>query len=334
MDQLHGKTAIVCGGSAGVGRATVDALVARGCRVGVIARGEDRLEEIARAYGPGEGGLPRIVTASVDVSDHEALEKAADALAAELGTPEIWVNCAMLTSFSPFREVEPAEFERIVAVTFLGQVNGCRAALRLMTRGAIVNVGSGLAYRSVPFQSAYVASKHAINGFTGSLRSELIREGRDITLSLVQLPSIDTPQFDWARNRLPRQPKPAEPVYSPEVAADAILRAALEGPRELLVGNTVLKLSAGQAVAPDWLDHKLAADGAEAQMSDRPEEGPRQDNLADPAPYPASASGSYGHLAADRALVIDGDRARWTALGGIALTGFALGLALGLPKRR
>lgn len=336
MSDLNGKTAIVCGGSAGVGKATVDALIAQGCRVGVIARGTQRLQQLERDFGVATNGLPRIATASADVADATALDIAAGSLIAKLGTPEIWVNCAMATAFSRFCDMEPEEFNRIVDVTFIGQVNGCRSALKHMARGTIVNVGSGLSYRSVPLQSAYCAAKHAINGFTASLRSELIRDGHAISLSLVQLPALDTPQFDWARNRLDEKPQPAPPIYAPEVAADAILRAAREAPRELLVGASVLKLVGAQAAAPDWLDHKMAQAGADMQTTDVPDTHSRPDNLFDPVDYPAKAKGSYTDRSRQTGIIVDGDRARLAGLAGVALIGAALGAALStaLPRTR
>ena len=323
MTDKTGRVAIVAGGTAGVGRAVVEALVAEGWRVGVIARGEDRLAGL-------EAAQSAVATAAADVSDAAALEAAADALVSRLGTPEAWVNCAMLTSFSPFAKMEVAEFDAIVATTFLGQVNGTRAALRLMgDRGRIVNVGSGLSYRAVPFQSAYCGAKHAINGFTSAVRSELIRAGRDISLSLVQLPAINTPQFDWARNRLEKKPQPAPPIFAPEVAAKAVLRAIETGERELLVGGSVLKLVFGDMVLPAWLDRKLAKDGAEMQKSAEPEPGGREDNLFSPAAHAGTAEGRFGDRAKSDGLIVDGDLARKLVFGGGALALLLLGMLIG-----
>lgn len=330
---LAGRTAIVAGGSAGIGRAIVTALRAEGMNVGVIARDTDRLAQIEAEEGA-LGGTARIATASADVADAAALEAAGDALAASLGPPDVWINCAMQTAFSPFEQMPPEEFDRIVAVTLIGQVNGCRAALRLMPKDdgrtrRIVNIGSGLAYRSVPFQSAYCAAKHGINGFTASLRSELMRQDRPVTLSLVQLPAVNTPQFDWARNRLDRMPQPAPPIYAPDAVARAVVRAVRDGPRELLVGQSVLKLVLGHLVAPDWLDRKMAEAGADLQKSGRDEPGDRPDNLDAPVPYPARAEGSFSDRQKDRVLILDGGWTRLAVFGGVPLLLFLLGLALG-----
>ncbi len=317
------KSAIVLGGSAGVGHAVVEALLARGYRVGTVARGPERLAEMAARFGE------RLATAPADVGDAAALEAAVETLIERTGPPSVWVNSAMQTSFSPFEQVGADEFDRIVRTTLLGQVNGTRLALRHMDRGNIVNVGSGLNYRPVPFQAAYCASKHGISGFTAALRSELLRDARPITLSMVQLPAMNTPQFDWALNRLPKKPQPAPPIYQPEVASRAVLRAIDTDAREILVGQSVLKLAFANFVAPDWLDRKLAKDGAEMQKSQAAEPGGRPDNLMGPAPHAAGARGSFGDRAKDDALTVDGDRARYAAFGGLLGAGLVLGLLLG-----
>lgn len=318
------RVAIVAGWTAGVGRAVVEALLADGWRVGVIARGEARLSALAGEFSD------RVAPHSCDVTDAAALDVAADAVVGRLGRISAWVNCAMLTSFSPFAKMAPQEFDTIVAATFTGQVNGTRTALRLLDgQGRIVNVGSGLAYRSVPFQSAYCAAKHAINGFTSALRSELIRDGSDVTLSLVQLPAVNTPQFDWARNRLPMMPQPAPPIFAPELAAKAVIRAIASGERELFVGGPVLKLVFAQMVLPGWLDRKLAKDGAEMQKSDRPEPGGRPDNLDGPAPHDGTARGSFTGRMKDGGLIVNADTLRISVFGGTALLLFGLGLLIG-----
>jgi NAD(P)-dependent dehydrogenase (short-subunit alcohol dehydrogenase family) len=315
--------AVVAGGSAGVGRATVDALLDRGHRVAVLARGKERLDEIAAEYGE------RVFTRTCNVAEDAQLQKAADDIVAHWGAPEIWVNCAMLTSFSPFMEVDEAEFRKITDTTYLGQVNGCRAALRVMARGNIVNVGSGLSYRSVPYQAAYCGAKHAINGFSQSLRSELLRDESPISLSLVQLPAINTPQFDWARNRLDRKPQPAPPIFQPEVAAQAILKAIDEDSREVLVGRSVLQLLFGNMLFPDLFDETLAKMGVEAQKSDQMDYG-RDDNLDGPmTTISAKSHGSFDHKAESSGVTVDGDATRKAiAFGGAALL-VAMGTMIG-----
>lgn len=315
------KFAIVVGGSAGVGRATVDALLARGHTVGVIARGQDRLDELVT--------FPNVSTACADAGDADALSVAVESLIAQHGVPDIWVNCAMATSFSPFKDMAVDEFDQIVRTTFLGQVNGTRLALKHMTSGNIVHVGSGLSYRPVPFQSAYCAAKHAINGFVGAVRSEVLRDDRAIELSLVQLPAINTPQFDWARNRLSKKPQPAPPIFTPDVAARAVMQSIDKNKREVLVGGSVLKLLFGDLILPAFIDRKLARDGVEMQKSDRPEPGGRQDNLFDPVSMVSTANGSFGEEASDKAVIVDADLARKAFFfGGLALA-FVLGLIIG-----
>lgn len=321
------QIAIVAGGSAGVGRAVVSKLIENGYRVGVLARGKERLSEMEEAYGD------HVACLSCDVADAERVAKAGAAIEEVLGPVSVWVNCAMMTSFSPFLKMEPDEFQRIVDTTLMGVVNGTRTALWLMEKhggGRIINVGSGLAYRSVPYQSAYCASKHGINGFTSSVRSELIRENSNVSLSLVQLPALNTLQFDWARNRLAQKPQPAPPIYQPEVAANAIWRAATEGGREYFVGKSVLQLIFGTMVLPGWLDKKMADSGAEMQKSDDDDPGDRPDNLSAPVEsFKATAHGRFGDRAQDSGWIVDADRARIAVFGGALLVTFGLGLMLG-----
>lgn len=318
------RTAIVAGGTAGVGRATVESLLKRGWKVGVMARGRDRLDALKAEAGD-------VVEVEVcDVSDDTALVAASDALAARLGPVGVWINCAMLTSFSPFREVEPDEFQAIVDTTFIGQVNGTRAALRLLEpKGLIVNVGSGLAYRSVPFQAAYCGSKAAIMAFTASVRSELIREGSGIEISQVQLPAVNTPQFDWARNRLEKKPQPAPPIYSAGVAARAILKAIETRPRELMVGQSVLKLVFGTMILPDVLDSMMSKVGAKGQKSEADEPGGRPDNLHAPVDRPGTPEGSFGDRASKDGIIVDGDLVRKLLFFGVPGAIFIVGILLG-----
>ena len=306
--------AVVTGGTAGVGRATVDMLLARGHRVAVLARGQGRLDELSAQYGD------RVWTRSVDVADDAAVASAADAIAADLGAPEIWVNSVMLTSVSAFKDVDAEEFRKITDATYGGTVNGCRHALRVMTRGNIVNVGSGLSYRAIPFQAAYCGAKHAINGFTQAVRTEIMGEGRPIALSLVQLPAINTPQFDWSRNRMPRKPQPVPPIFQPEVAARGILKAIDEDAREVLVGRSVVQLVFGNMLLPDVLDGVLASQGEDKQQSEQVDYG-RPDNLDGPLPdYPSKAHGSFDHQAEEKGISVDADRSRKiVAIGAAAL---------------
>ena len=316
-------TAIVAGGSAGVGRAVVERLIGRGYRVGVLARGEDRLQEMEREFG-----REWVRGIAADVADHAAVDAAADEIVEAFGAPTVWVNSAMLTAFSPFSKMPPEEFDAIVGATFTGQVNGTRTALRVMNgarAGSIVCIGSGLSYRAVPMQSAYVAAKHAINGFAQALRSELIAGDSPIALSLVQLPAINTPQFDWAKNRLEDHPQPAPPIYQPDVAARAVMKAIDGGNREILVGGSVLQLVFGDMVAPWYLDRKLAKDGADVQQTeeaDHPSLGP---NTFEPASRHSSAKGTFGDRARENGIIVDSDLARGLAFLGLPLATLAAG---------
>ena len=332
MPHHRNSVAVVAGGSAGVGRAVVSALLDRGHRVAVLARGQERLDDIARRY-PG-----RVWTRAIDVADGAALDAAGNAIMGEFGRPEIWVNSAMLTSYSPFMEMGEEEFRRITDATYHGTVNGCRTALRVLRRGNVVNVGSGLAYASVRFQSAYCGAKHAVEGFTQALRIELMRDGRPVTLSMVQLPAVNTPQFDWARNRMRRHPQPVPPIFQPEVAARAVLRAIDTDAREILVGGPVLKLMAGNMLLPTLVERQLARSGVEAQQADYPDDhGP--DNLEGPVTdYPAVAHGAFDAQAREAGLIVDGDVARKAAVAAgaalLLLAGAAIGRASARPDRR
>jgi NAD(P)-dependent dehydrogenase (short-subunit alcohol dehydrogenase family) len=229
---------VITGASAGVGRATAVTFARRGWAVALLARGREGLEGARREVE--EAGGEAFVF-SADVADPESVNDAADQVVAAWGGIDVWVNNAMATVFAPVEKTTPAEFKRVTEVTYLGQVNGTLAALRHMRRQSgdtIVQVGSALAYRSIPLQSAYCAAKAAVRGFTDALRSELIHEESPIRITMVHLPAVNTPQFDWARSRLPRRLQPVPPIYDPEVAAEAVYRAAQRAPRELWIGRT------------------------------------------------------------------------------------------------
>ena len=326
-DRTHSPVAVVAGGSAGVGRACVEALLTRGQRVAVLARGQGRLDEMRQEFGD------RVWTRSVDVSDAAAVNAAARDISDEFGTPEIWINSAMLTSFSPFEQVDDAEFRKITDTTYLGTVNGCRAALSVMSRGNVVNVGSGLAYVSVPYQAAYCGAKHAVEGFTQALRIEIVRAERPITVSMVQLPAVNTPQFDWARNRTDRKQQPAPPIFAPDVAARGVMQAIDTDAREVLVGRSVLQLMVGNMILPDLVERQLAGMGVEAQKSERPS-ADRGDNLDGPLEeYPSKAEGSYSYRAEESGLVLDGDMARKVFAFGGAAAFLAVGIMIGRSTR-
>lgn len=336
MTAYDPKTVVVTGASGGVGRAVAIEFARHGWRVGLIARGADGLEG-ARRDVEAAGGEALVLQA--DVADADAVERAADAAVEAWGKLDVWVNCAMATVFSPVREMSPAEYRRVTEVTYLGYVYGTLAALKHMrprNRGAIVQVGSALAYRAIPWQSAYCAAKFAIRGFTDSLRSELIHEGRGIRLSMVQCPGMNTPQFDWARHRLPRKPQPVPPVFQPEVAARAVYRAARYSPRELWVGSSTIKTIIGGFAVPAYLDRMLARVATKGQVSKDPEEPDPEDNLFEPVQGDFGAHGRFGSQAQGRGLVLDpGQARRVLAVAGAAGLGLmAWGIAAALGDRR
>ncbi|HUJ14506.1 MAG TPA: SDR family oxidoreductase [Thermoanaerobaculia bacterium] len=276
------EVVVVTGSSAGVGRATAQAFGKRGARVALIARGRRGLEG-ARRDVEAAGG--EAIVLPLDTSDHDAVDQAASEVEKTLGPIDIWVNNAMLSVFSPIMEMQPDEYRRVTEVTYLGYVWGTLAALRRMKprdRGAIVQVGSALAYRGIPLQSAYCAAKHAVQGFHDSLRSELIHDKSNVRVVMVQMPALNTPQFRWVKSRLPRKAQPVPPIFQPEVAAEAIVWAAHSDRRELNVGWPTTKAVVGNNFAPGYADHYLAKHGFDAQMIDEPEDPNRPNNLWSP----------------------------------------------------
>ncbi|GHF59334.1 short-chain dehydrogenase [Streptomyces mashuensis] len=261
---------VVTGASGGVGRATARAFAARGACVALLARGEAGLEAAAEEV-ESRGG--RALPLSVDMADPHAVTAAADRIEEILGPVDVWINNAFSGVFAPFVEIEPEEFRRVTEVTYLGYAYGTRAALtRMLPRdhGTIVQVGSALAYRGIPLQSAYCGAKHAIQGMNESLRCELLHLRSKVRTTMVQLPAVNTPQFDWVLNRLPRRPRPVAPVYEPEVAARAIVHAAAHPRRrEYWVGGSTVATLLANAVVPGLLDRYLARTGFDAQQ--RPE---------------------------------------------------------------
>jgi short-subunit dehydrogenase len=288
---------MVTGASAGVGRAVAREYGARGARVGLMARGIDGLEaarlEIERAGG-------EALVCQADVSNASEVEAAASRLEERFGRIDIWINNAMVSVFSPVKEMTADEYRRVTEVTYLGTVHGTLAALRRMLprdRGRIVQVGSALAYRGIPLQSAYCASKHAIQGFCDSLRAELLHDGSSVTVTMVQLPAMNTPQFDWVKSRLPNRAQPVPPVFQPEVAAKAIVWAAAEGRREMYVGAPTVAAITGNKIAPGLLDHYLGRTGYASQQTNEPEDPNRPDNLWAPLPGDRGAHGRFDRIA-------------------------------------
>jgi NAD(P)-dependent dehydrogenase (short-subunit alcohol dehydrogenase family) len=277
------EVVVVTGASAGVGRATAVAFAERGAKVALLARGETGLqaaaEEVRRA-----GGTPLVVP--VDVADAAAVEQAADRIESELGPIDVWVNSAFSSVFAPFDQISAEEFRRTTEVTYFGFVHGTRSALQRMrprNRGVIVQVGSSLAYRGIPLQSAYCGAKHAIQGFTESLRCELLHEHSGVRVTMVQLPAVNTPQFSWVLSRLPHQAQPVPPIYQPEVAAQAIRYAADHpGRREYWVGGSTAGTIAANAIVPGLLDRYLARTGFSSQQTDQPRNPSQPVNLWEP----------------------------------------------------
>jgi NADP-dependent 3-hydroxy acid dehydrogenase YdfG len=293
MHRKKSEVVVITGASAGVGRATVRRFAKDGACIGLLARGADGLEG-ARREVEAAGG--RALVLPTDVADAKQVEAAADAVEREFGPIDIWINDAMTSVFSPLKEMTPEEFRRVTEVTYLGVVYGTMAALKRMLprdRGTIVQVGSALAYRSIPLQSAYCGAKHAIHGFTDSLRCELIHDKSDVHLTMVQLPAVNTTQFSWVRNRLPNHPKPLGSVYQPEVAADAIHWAAHHLRRELYLGMPSVESIVGNKIAPSLLDRYLGRKGYKGQQTSRPKDPNQPDNLWEPVPGDRGAHGIF-----------------------------------------
>jgi len=316
------KIVVVTGASAGVGRAIVRAFAARGAHVGLIARGIDGLEA-ARHEVESMGG--RALVLPLDVADAKAVDDAAERVERELGPIDIWVNDAMVSVFAPIVDTTPAEFKRVTEVTYLGYVHGTLAALRRMrprNRGTIIQIGSALAYRSIPLQAAYCAAKHAVKGFSESLRTELLHDASKVRVTQVHLPAVNTPQFTWSRAKLPHEPQPVPPTFQPEVVADAVLYAATHDRREIWVGAPTALAIVAEKVAPDVADHYLASHGYESQQTKRPLDPHRPDNLFEPVPGDHGAHGPFDDLAKDRSTEW------WAAKHRYALLTGALGLIM------
>lgn len=311
-------TVVICGATAGVGRATAHAFARAGYRVALIARGADGLadtREELQAFGA------EVLAISADVADADAIDRAAEQIEAELGPIEVWVNAAMATVFGPVEKITAAEYKRVTDVTYLGFVHGTLAALRHMQprdRGTIVQVGSALAYRAIPLQSAYCAAKFAIRGFTDSLRCELIHSKSRIRLTMVQLPAHNTPQFDWSRNKMSLRPQPVPPIHTPEVAARAILRAAKEAPRELWLGSASLKAIIGNMFMPGLLDRMMAKQAWSGQMTDEPADAAQPDNLFEPVQGLHRIDGRFDDQIKDDAIALSSETVGKLAVAGLA----------------
>ena len=332
MPERTPEIVVVTGGSAGLGRAIVRRFAEAGAHVAIIARGRERLDDAKREVEAAGGSALAI---SQDVADADGVERAAEQIERELGPIDVWVNNAMTSVFSPVSKMQADEYRRVTEVTYLGYVYGTLAALRRMRardRGVIVQVGSALAHRSIPLQSAYCAAKHAIVGFTASLRSELIHERSRVRATVVQMPGLNTTQFDWVKSRLPGLPQPVGTVFQPEVGADAVYHAAHHDVgQELLVGGSTVEAVLGNRVAPTLLDHYMASHAYDQQHTDGPPVE-RPDNLWEPVPGNQAAHGRFDEQAKSHSLELE---LATTSRGTLAVAAAGVaGLVLGALSAR
>lgn len=287
------RVVVITGASAGLGRATVREFAKKGADVALIARGIEGLEGAKREVEEAGG---KALIFPIDVADADAIERAAAETEEKLGPIDVWVNNAMNSVFSPVKEMEPREYRRVTEVTYLGQVYGALSALKRMLprdHGSIIFVGSALAYRGIPLQSAYCASKHAVEGFFDSLRTELLHDKSNVKISMVQLPAMNTTQFKFVKSRLPNKPRPMGTIFQPEIAAEVIEYASRHDRREYYVGWPTVQAIVGNKIAPWYADWVLAKNGYKGQMTDQPEEPNRKHNLWEPLPGDHGAHGSF-----------------------------------------
>jgi short-subunit dehydrogenase len=304
---LKNEVVVVTGASAGLGRAIARHFGSRGARVGLVARGVDGLNGAKREIEAAGGSALVLPT---DVADADAVEAAAAKVEEEFGPIDIWVNNAMTSVFSPVKEMKAEEYKRVTEVTYLGVVYGTLSALRRMLprdRGTIVQVGSALAYRSIPLQSAYCAAKHAISGFTDSLRCELIHDHSNVRVTMVQMPALNTPQFGWVKSRLKHKAQPVPPIFQPEVGARAVYWVAHHNRRELYVGMPTVEAIEANKIAPGLLDRYLGRTGYDSQQTNQPEDPNRPNNLWEPVPGDHGAHGTFDDRAHPRSYEL------WTA---------------------
>ena len=324
------KTVVVTGASAGNGRAIARAFADAGCDVGLLARDAERLSVAASEIeARGQRGL----AVPTDVSDPDAVERAAAEVESKLGPIDVWVNDAMVTVFAPVHEISPEEFRRATEVTYLGTVYGTMAALRRMRprgKGSIVQVGSALAYRAIPLQAAYCGSKYAIRGFTDSLRVELMHDKVPINLCMVQLPAVNTPQFDWALTKMPKKAQPVPPIFQPEVVGRAVVFAAFNPRREIWLGGPTWQAIIGNKIAPWLADWYLARTGYNSQMRNEPTGPNPPSNLFETVPGRQGAHGSFDQKASNATATLWMTENR----GALAAVGAVVGaLCLGLVTR-
>lgn len=337
MDVPAPRVVVITGATAGLGRAMAEAFARRGWRIGILARDAGALAATRDDLEALGGDVSMM---SVDVADANAVSEATGQLIQRWGQVDVWINNAMATIFSPVTAIVPEEYARVTSVTYLGTVHGTMAALRHMRprgAGVIVQVGSALSYRAIPLQSAYCGAKFAIRAFTDSLRSELLHEGSRIQLTMVQLPAMNTPQFEWARSRMPRRVQPVPPIHSPDAIAEVIVetieRRSDRMPRELWVGVPTVKAIVGQMLVPGWLDQMLVRKAWDGQMTDEPETG-HPDALFSPVPELHRVHGRFGARARDRVRAFDATTLRVVAAlaGAVAAVGLVALLVRALSE--
>lgn len=325
------RVIVVTGASGGVGRAIVRQLGKQGARIGLLARGRDGLEGARRDVEQSGGEALVLPT---DVSQPEQVEAAARAVEERFGPIDVWINDAMVSMYSPFIEMAPEEFKHIVEVTFLGQVYGTQCALKRMLprdQGVIIQVGSALAYRSIPLQSAYCASKHAIEGFTESVRTELIHMNSSVRISMVNLPGVNTTQFDWTKNRMPHKPKPTGPIFQPEVAAEAVVWTIDHDRRQVNVGWPTVEAVVGEKFVAGPLDHYLSRAAWEGAQRAEPADPNHKDNFWEPLPGDHGSHGPFDAQARKRSsqLWLTQNRGALATLAAVGIGAAALVVRMG-----
>ena len=326
--QFLGKVVVVTGASAGLGRSIAREFGKYGAKVALLARGEAGLEG-ARQEVEALGG--EALAVATDVGDAQQVEQAAQQVEDTWGPIDIWVNNAMNSVFSPLKEITPDEFKRVTEVTYLGQVYGTMAALQRMQprdHGTIILIGSALAYRGIPLQSAYCGAKHGIQGFFESVRTELLHDKSNVHVGMVQLPAMNTTQFGFVKSRLPKKPRPMGTIYQPEIAAKAVAYAALHHEREVYVGYPTWQTIFGNKIIPGWLDHYLARIGYQGQQTDQPDNPDRPNNLWEPIPGDHGAHGSFEAQAWDFSPQFWGATHKWLTLAGVAAIAVGVGAAI------